>query len=193
MSLKERVYSLLVVSAGEKLSEAIHALLPESACDPVCTAASISSAERMINDRDFDFVIVNSPLPDDAGIHFAMDVSWKGSVVLLLVKSDLYAGTHAQVVTRGVFTLAKPTSKTALSAALDWMAAARERSRRSEKKTLSLEEKMQEIRLINRAKWLLITECGMKEDDAHHYIEKQAMDNSLSKGKIAEKIIRTYS
>lgn len=193
MSLKERVYSLLVVSAGEKLSEAIHNMLPESACDPVYTANSISLAERMTTDRDFDFVIVNSPLPDDAGIHFAMDTSWKGSAVLLLVKSDLYASIHAQVVTRGVFTLSKPTSRSALAAALDWMAAARERSRRSEKKALSLEEKMQEIRLINRAKWLLITECGMKEDDAHHYIEKQAMDHSLSKGKVAEKIIHTYS
>ena len=55
------------------------------------------------------------------------------------------------------------------------------------------EEKMQEIRLVNHAKWLLINELKMNESDAHHYIEKQAMDCCVSKRIIAEDIIKTYS
>ena len=62
-----------------------------------------------------------------------------------------------------------------------------------EKKTLSLEEKMQEIRIVNRAKWVLITELKMTETDAHRYIEKQAMDRCVSKKEIAEEIIKTYA
>ena len=62
-----------------------------------------------------------------------------------------------------------------------------------EKKTLSLEDKMQEIRIINRAKWILISELKMTEADSHRYIEKQAMDRCVSKREIAEGIIRTYS
>ena len=65
--------------------------------------------------------------------------------------------------------------------------------RKTEKKTLSIEEKMEEIRIVNRAKWLLISELKMDEQRAHRYIEKQAMDQCVSKKVIAEEIIKTYS
>ena len=61
-----------------------------------------------------------------------------------------------------------------------------------EKKTVSLEEKMREIKIVNRAKWTLINSLNMSEDDAHRYIEKQAMDRCVSKREIAEEILRTY-
>ena len=51
---------------------------------------------------------------------------------------------------------------------------------------------MNEIRIVNRAKWLLIGELKMTEPDAHRYIEKQAMDRCVSRCQIAEEIIRTY-
>ena len=52
---------------------------------------------------------------------------------------------------------------------------------------------MVEIRLVNKAKWLLISELSMSEPDAHHYIEKQAMNRCIAKRTIAEEIIKTYS
>ena len=52
---------------------------------------------------------------------------------------------------------------------------------------------MAEIRLVNKAKWLLIGELHMDEPDAHRYIEKQAMDRCISRREIAEEIIKTYS
>ena len=61
-----------------------------------------------------------------------------------------------------------------------------------EKKKISLEEKMMEIKIVNRAKWTLINSLNMSEDDAHRYIEKQAMDRCISKREIAEEILRTY-
>ena len=48
---------------------------------------------------------------------------------------------------------------------------------------------MQEIRLVNRAKWLLITEKGMTEEDAHRCIEKLAMNNCITKSAAAQAII----
>ena len=57
---------------------------------------------------------------------------------------------------------------------------------------LSVEEKIEEIRLVNRAKWLLIERLGMTEAEAHRYMEKQAMDQRVSKRGLAEIIIKTY-
>ena len=73
------------------------------------------------------------------------------------------------------------------------MASAKERIQKTVKKTYSIEEKMEEIRIVNKAKWLLISEIKMDEPEAHHYIEKQAMDRCISKRTVAEEIIKTYS
>jgi len=52
---------------------------------------------------------------------------------------------------------------------------------------------MAEIRLVNKAKWILISELFLSEPEAHRYIEKQAMDRCISKRTIAEEIIKTYT
>lgn len=194
MSLKERVYSILVLSATESFTSAFSNLIPESRYSPVHIASSVSAAKRLIADHTFDFVIINSPLPDDTGVRFAIDsCAGKGTVVLLLVKNDIHDDVHDKVAEHGVFTLPKPTSKPTLLQALGWMESARERLRQFEKKSLSLDEKMAEIRLVNKAKWLLISELNMSEPDAHRYVEKQAMDRCISKRLVAEDIIKTYS
>ena len=194
MSLRERVYSILIVSATDKFTSAFADLLPETRYSPVHTAASVNAAERILAEKTFDFVIINAPLPDDMGTRFAIDTSTsKQSAVLLLVKSDVHAGIHDKVAEYGVFTLSKPTSKPTMIHALSWMESARERLRQFEKKSLSIKEKMAEIRLVNKAKWILISELKMNEPDAHRYIEKQAMDRSITKQTIAEEIIKTYT
>ena len=194
MSLKEQVYSVLIVSASENLNAALEKLLPESQYDPVHTVSSISAAKRAFAEKAYDFILINSPLPDDIGTRFAIDVcNSKGTVVLLMIRAELHEETYNKVAEHGVFTLPKPTSKPTISTALRWMASAKERLRKSEKKTLSIEEKMEEIRIVNRAKWLLISEIKMDEAGAHRYIEKQAMDRCISKREVAESIIKTYS
>lgn len=194
MSLKERIYSVLVVSTAEKLNTALSDILAETGCSPVKFASGISSAKRMWSESAYDYIIINSPLPDDPGIRFAIDAAAsKGTVVLLLLRADVYDEVREKVVEHGVFTLAKPLSRPVILNALDWMESARERLKKMDLKTMSVEEKMEEIRTVNRAKWLLISELRMDEPTAHRYIEKQAMDRSISKREVAEEIIKTYA
>lgn len=194
MSLKERVYSILIVSATDAFNSAFADLLPEARYSPIHTVSSINAARRALTEKTYDFIIINSPLRDDIGVRFAIDTcSNKQSVVLLLVKSDIHNGIHDQVTEYGVFTLSKPISKATMVYALNWLESARERLRQFEKKSLSIEEKMAEIRLVNKAKWILISQLSMSEPEAHRYIEKQAMDRCITKRTIAEEIIKTYS
>ena len=194
MSLKERVYSVLIVSAAESFNDALSALFPTSKYSPTNFVSNISAAKRALAERAFDFVIINSPLPDDIGTRFAIDTgNSKETVVLLMVRAELQAEIYDKVAEHGVFVLPKPTSKPTMAIALSWLSSAREKLRKTEKKTLSIEEKMEEIRIVNRAKWLLISELKMDEQGAHRYIEKQAMDRCISKRIVAEEIIKTYS
>lgn len=193
MSLKEQLYSVLVVSASEKFNQALPEVFPVSTFSPINSVSDVSAAKRAVSERAFDFVIVNSPLPDDAGVRFAIDtVSAHNTVVLFLAKAEQYSDAYDKLAEHGVFLLQKPLSKAVFQIASGWLVSARERIRKTEKKTLSIEEKMNEIRIVNRAKWLLISEVKMTEPDAHHYIEKQAMDRCIPRRRVAEEIIKTY-
>lgn len=187
-------YSVLVVSNQLKFNEAITPMLPPSEYYPVCFTGNIAAARREILSRNYDLVVINAPLPDDPGTRFAIDVSNRmDSVALLLLRAERYEEVNEQVRSHGVFTLQVPVPASTIRQGLKWMIAARERLRRMETKNLSIEEKMEEIRLVNRAKWILIEQLKMSESDAHRHIEKQAMDRCTSKREIAMSIIKTYS
>ena len=193
MIFQDRAYSVLVVSSTERFSRSLSSLLPETEYYPIHFSTSAAAAKRVLLDRSYDLVLINTPLSDDFGTKLAIDVcSEKGAVALLFVKNELYSEIYSKTVDYGVFTVPKPTSSQMVSQALNWMCATRERLRRMEKKTLSIQEKMEEIRLVNRAKWMLIDRLKMTEEAAHHYIEKQAMDRCVTRREIAENIIKTY-
>lgn len=193
MAYKEHIYSVLIVSSSEKFNNSFTALLSKKEYAPIHTVQSISSAQRKTAEQPYDIIIINTPLPDDFGRKFAIDVCTnKSTVAVLCVKNDVYDETYNKVLDYGVLTLRKPTSASVIYQSLDWMRAIKERLRKFEKKSLSLEDKMSEIRLVNRAKWALIESCQMTEADAHRYIEKQAMDRCVTKREIAENILQTY-
>ena len=56
----------------------------------------------------------------------------------------------------------------------------------------SLQRKLSDTKLVNRAKLLLVTRLQMTEAEAHRYIEKTAMDNGESRRDVALRLIRTY-
>ena len=169
-------------------------MLPEALFSPVLFATDLSSAKRMKAQRHFDFIIVNSPLPDGFGTDFALDSGEaKNTVVLQLVKAELYEEIYEKNSSYGVFTLPKPISRQSMINALHWMITTESKVARLESKAVSIEDKMKEIRLVNKAKWLLIDKEKMAEPDAHRYIEKVAMDRCTAKRAVAEEIIKKYS
>ncbi|WP_295363491.1 ANTAR domain-containing response regulator [uncultured Pseudoramibacter sp.] len=190
----QRVYRVLLISSAERFNTALQALLPERRYSPVTIVTNAAAGRRALNDQPYDFVIINTPLPDEFGSELAIHLSQNRAVVpLLFVGRDHMDDIHNQVAEYGVLTLPKPATGENVRLGLRWMAVYRERLRRLEKKSVSLEDKMKEIRLVNKAKWLLIDQKNMNEMDAHHFIEKQAMNHSVSKGTIAEAILKNLS
>ncbi|MEE0772105.1 MAG: ANTAR domain-containing protein [Anaerovoracaceae bacterium] len=194
MSLKERAYSMLIVSSSDAFNTALTSLLPEFPCDTIHYASDISAAKRAAAGRAYDFIIINSPVHDDQGLRFAINACASGNtVVLLMAKGDIHDEIYDIVAPHGIFTLAKPVSRAVMERALSWMVSSRERLRQFEKKTTSIEQKMEEIRLVNRAKWILISHENLSEPDAHRFIEKTSMNRCISRRQLAYEIIDKYS
>ena len=185
-------YSVLVVSASDKVFSSVLDLMPPAEYNPVLRAKNSGEARRMLLDMSADIIIINTPLPDDFGVQLALDLSDSSSGILMLVQSELYEQVAYRVEDSGKFTLPKPNSSQMIYNAVKLLSVYAARLKKLEQKNRTMQEKMTDIRTINRAKWLLIENLNMSENDAHRYIEKQAMDTRSTRREVAEGIIRTY-
>ena len=192
MATKKLQHKVLIVSGSDKVYDFLISLLPTTEFSPIVRANSAGEAKRMLLSSNFDLLLINTPLPDDFGLDLALNMCEHTMGIMLLVKSDMLDQITYKAEERGIFTIAKPNTKQTVYSAVKLLVAMTQRLKAMEQKTRSLQDKMVDIRAINRAKLLLIENLKMNEQEAHHYIEKQAMNLRASKREIAENIIRTY-
>lgn len=188
-------YRVLLVSLSEKFNTEIGSLLQDSfdagAVDCVSCAGE---ARRCMLEKAYDVIVVNAPLRDEFGSRLCMDASMlSGTVAALFASTDVYEEIAQKVTLRGVFVIRKPAAKQTIAQSFSLLISARERLRTVEKKADKTESKLEEIKIVNRAKWLLIDNEDMSENDAHKYIEKAAMDAGITKMQAAQIIIEKYS
>ena len=62
----------------------------------------------------------------------------------------------------------------------------------SGKKTETLKSEVAELKIVDRAKFLLMDKLGLSEEEAHKHLEKQAMDLCIRKSDAAKRVIMTY-
>ncbi len=191
--LSEFTYKVLIVSSSDKLTDTMKTLLPPDRFSPVKVESSVSGARRILLETDFDIVIINTPLKDEFGVNLAIDTAADtGCGVMLCIKAELMDEIAYKTEDYGILTIAKPMTRQAVTQALNLLCATRKRVMKMEEKVHSFEEKLNDIKIINRAKMLLMENMGMTENEAHKYIEKSAMNSRRSKLEVANKIINEY-
>jgi response regulator NasT len=185
--------SALLVSHSEKDTVLFTGYLNAASIHQVTSLQSCNSARRLIQKQDFDLIIIDSPLQDESGETFSRYAAARGvSQVILLVKSDSFDSVSAACEDDGVLTIAKPVDKSFLWSALSLAKSVQNRVKRIQAENTQLKRKIEDIRIIDRAKWILISSMKMSEQEAHRYIEKQAMDMRSSRRIIAENILKRY-
>ena len=192
MAAGKTKYRVLVAGGNEKLCDLISEILPKNEYEFLLPAKTAGEVRRLTMDRSVDLVILNAPLKDEFGAQLAQDLADNNMGVLLLAGNDVSEQVSYRVEQSGVITLAKPTTKQSLYIALRALTALRSKLLQMEQKTKALQQKVADIHTVNHAKWLLIRHDSMTENEAHRFIEKQAMDMRLSRREVAESIIRTY-
>ena len=192
MASGKNIYKVLVAGANDKTFALLQTLLPGSGYDPPLRAGSAGEAKRMALDYAVDIAILNAPMRDEFGAQLALDLARDNVGVLLLVPGESFDWVRDQVEDEGVMALAKPLTRQTLEMGLHMITALRGKLLQMDRRNRALQEKMTDIRTINRAKWLLIEQLRMTESEAHYYIERQAMDTRLSRREVAENIIRSY-
>ena len=194
MELRELVYSTLIVSTTPSFASFASELLSQNSFYPVKKVSSVTEARHALSIRSYDVLIVNYPLLDETGLELSMEMSRDcSSVVLMMVPATMYGDVETKTRGSGVFLLKKPVSLITLSQSLSWLRSASDRVRSVQSGRVKLEEKIDEIRLVTRAKLILMENLKMTEDEAHKYITHEAMDRCMSKKEVANTILNTWS
>ncbi|MCL2111282.1 MAG: ANTAR domain-containing protein [Clostridiales bacterium] len=185
--------SALIVSGTDKGITYFTDLLTTASIGQIVALSSCSEARRVLLERDFDLVIVNAPLRDESGIEFAQRVASQGvSQIVLIVKNEYFDAVSSACEEYGVLTVPKPVDKAFFWSAIKLAGAAQNKLKRMQVENSKLKQKIEDIRIVDRAKCLLISYQNMSEQEAHRCIEKQAMDMRATRREIAERILRTY-
>lgn len=183
----------LLISSSEQGAAALSDMLKAEGFQPITVSYTAYGAKQEAENKEFDLICINAPLADENGIelsrHFAA-VTRSGVVIVVPQKN---ADEVSDMLTPyGVLVIARPINRHLFHHYLQFTDCFRTRILRVERENEELKTMVEDLKIIDRAKLLLVTCLNMSEEQAHRYLEKQAMDLRVSRLEVAKQVIQTY-
>ena len=186
--------SALVVCDSPKAESFFRDFLSGYGFENISVEGTQTKARQRMMSGEFDICVVNSPILGESAEKLACDLALKNVCqIILFVKDEMVDETEAHVEDYGVITLGKPVSRQGFGRALKISEISQRRIALAQREIIKLQKKVDEAKLVGRAKCLLIENRQFTEAEAHHYIEKQAMDSRSSSAAVAEDIVAFYA
>lgn len=183
----------LLISRCEEEKVLLTNILSASLYNRIATFKREEEAKELLKERDFDLVIIRIPKPDPSVCELTDYIIARGiGQVILIVDKDYLETTEKEAGDKGVFTSPWPIDETHFRNLLKFTKVSYNRLSRLYDENHMLVQKIEDIRIIDRAKCILTAYFQMSEKEAHRSIEKQAMDMRITKRKVAEGILKTY-
>ena len=187
------VKNVLIVSKSQQSIAPLSGLLQERGYMDIEAVFSVQKAECLAESHPFDLVIINTPVMDGTGIELSFYMADNTRAgVLLLIREDAIETRREKIENHGIFIIPKPISRSYFCQAIKMWEVSKRRLTRLERENMELKNKVEEIKIIHRAKCVLMQCLSMSESQAHSYLEKQAMDMRQSKIRVAEQVLNTY-
>ncbi len=185
--------SVLIVSSDKNASEVFVKLLRNEHYSHFSETVSATLAKGLCAEREFGLIIINTPLTDEFGCSFALHLLQNtGAGVVLVVDPDREEMACAETAEQGAMVFARPVDSAVFSKIVRFIAATQNRMNGVRRENMMLHKKLEDIRIINRAKVILMKYLSMTEQQAHRYLEKQAMDLRITRVEVAKNLLSTY-
>lgn len=186
-----RFMKILINAKTEDACKTVAAALEDIAETVLCCSDEQAEREEL---SEYGAVVISVPLRSEFGLEYVARVSKKTSApVIVLARADIAEDVQRRIRFTGAFVLPKPFTKSVLVQTVRVAAVAKENMNRLEREKSELQERLDDSRVISRAKCCLIQYLNMTEEQAHGHIRKMAMDTRVSLREAAESILRTYS
>ncbi|MFR6289883.1 MAG: ANTAR domain-containing response regulator [Peptococcaceae bacterium] len=185
----ERILTVAASQQGQLLLQQLLQELPLPGSQHASTGAA---ARKLLQEEQFDLVLINAPLSDEYGDLVAKLAFSKSAAVILLIKAEHIDAVREKIAQTGIYMIAKPLRRAVFLQLVQCILQQEKKMRQLQEERDHLKQQMQEINLINRAKLVLMQVLKLSEPQAHRYIEKQAMDLRITKREVAEGVLNTY-
>ena len=183
----------LLVSSSEAQTQRISALLTRARVVPFDHAGSARQALEQFDAGGIDGVLIAEPIAGSSGRELALQLKKRHCMAVLLLAAPEHADTDAALLEQsGVLVLPNDAPESLVVQTIRLLTAVRIQLEQMQHKTEKLEAKVADIRIINRAKLLLVQHLQMTETEAHKYIEREAMDSRRTRREVAQAILRMY-
>lgn len=184
---------ILIVSSSVRFSETLSPIVKKLTGRETLCAVSIAEAQKTLMTNPVYAIILNAPLSDGFGIDFSVKCAKeKNYAVLMFIPKEFTEQAAAKTSEHGILILPKPNTQDVVGQSVSLLdATAKKISSLKNTENVST-DKIEELRLITRAKLILISSFGMTEMSAHKFIEKRAMESRKTKADIARGIITSY-
>lgn len=185
--------ALIVSGSSQGLDVLVKMVMSCTGIKNVSTITSGAETRRLVSNTDYDIIIINTSLSDEFGHELSIYLAeHTNSGIILICKSAITDEISERVIDYGVCVIPKPVNKTLFFQAVKLATATRSRIMGYQRENARLQVKLDEIKLINRAKCVLMQYLKLTEPQAHRYIEKQAMDTRQTKMEVAKSILLRY-
>ncbi len=184
---------ILIVSSSNKSKELLINMAKESGAYEVSAVENSFQCRELVKKINFDLIIINSPLRDDYGENLSIFINENtNSSIILIVKSNSSEENISNIENKGIYIMEKPLNKLMFMKVMNSYIIHRRRFNTIINENEKLKKRINDIKLIDRAKLTLIQYLKMSEEESHKYIEKQAMDLRITKVEVAKNILKIY-
>ncbi|MBQ3841540.1 MAG: ANTAR domain-containing protein [Ruminiclostridium sp.] len=179
---------ILIAAGNEKACRTYSEMLGENEYE--ITAVTEAAALRALDPDDFSVFFISLPLADESGIKLLDELAGKAEVpICAVVRPDIPEKALERLVNDNAYILKRPVSRSNLVLAAELLSSFYGKSAGMRARITELERKNDEIKLMSRAKLVLIETRGMSENDAHRYILRTAMNSQSSIDEVCRDII----
>lgn len=184
--------NILIAGKTEEICDSIAQLLLELDCDNISTFTS-GAIIRGVDISKFDSVIISTPLSDEFGLDLVADISKDAkNGIVVLAKREIADEVQKKIRFTGAFVLPRPFNKALLIQTIKLTEIAHIGMAKLEEENRQLTQQLSDMKIVNRAKSMLMQYLNLTEEQAHRHIQKQAMDLRKTQRAVAEDILKTY-
>jgi response regulator NasT len=165
-------------------------ILEEEGYEVVGETGRGDEAVKLVQELSPDLAILDIKMPGQDGLTAAREITSEQRAAVLILTAFSQRNLIEEARDAGVLAyLIKPFQRTELIPAIEVALGRFNEMRALKAEVDNLEEQLETRRSLDRAKGILMDECGMKEADAFSFVQKTAMERRQKMKAIAEQII----
>jgi response regulator NasT len=182
--------TITVAMQNEQVAEKIKYALQRNgySVGDICTSGN--EAIRKVRTGPPDILLIGFEMPDVTGLEVATIIGDENLCSVILFITNTQRDFSVSIVEDYDITLfLKPINRIALISTIDAVLQNRRRMGKMEKELVELKQGLEDRKVIERAKGILMKRKSISEGEAYRRIQKMSMDSRVAMRDIALKII----